>query len=38
MDELEFIFASKMDQVLEAALESMPQPKPETKEAAAVAN
>jgi ATP-dependent Lon protease len=27
MDELEFVFASKMDQVLEAALESMPQPK-----------
>jgi ATP-dependent Lon protease len=28
MDELEFVFASKMDQVLEAALETMPQPKP----------
>ena len=35
MDDLEFVFVSKMDQVLEAALESMPQPKPET--AAAVA-
>ena len=28
MDDLEFVFCSKMDQVLEAALESMPQPKP----------
>jgi ATP-dependent Lon protease len=27
MDDLEFVFASKMDQVLEAALESMPVPK-----------
>jgi ATP-dependent Lon protease len=29
--ELEFVFASKMDQVLEAALEEMPKPKPEEK-------
>jgi ATP-dependent Lon protease len=33
-DELEFVFVSKMEQVLEAALEEMPKPKPE---AAAVA-
>jgi ATP-dependent Lon protease len=31
--ELEFVFASKMDQVLEAALEEMPKPKPEEKAA-----
>ncbi len=38
-NELEFIFVSKMDQVLEAALESMPQPRPEEKkENPAVAN
>jgi ATP-dependent Lon protease len=30
-DDLEFIFVSKMDQLLEAALESVPQPKPEEK-------
>ena len=35
MDELEFVFVSKMDQVLEAALESMPVPK--TGEPAATA-
>jgi ATP-dependent Lon protease len=29
-DELEFVFVSKMEQVLEAALEEMPKPKPET--------
>jgi ATP-dependent Lon protease len=29
--ELEFVFVSKMDQVLEAALEEMPKPKPEEK-------
>ena len=28
-NELEFVFVSKMDQVLEAALEEMPKPKPE---------
>jgi ATP-dependent Lon protease len=38
-NDLEFIFVSKMDQVLEAALESMPQPKTdEKKESPAVAN
>jgi ATP-dependent Lon protease len=40
-DDLEFIFVSKMDQVLEAALESMPQPRPasdDKKESPAVAN
>ncbi|MCU0687354.1 MAG: endopeptidase La [Polyangiaceae bacterium] len=39
-NDLEFIFVSKMDQVLEAALESMPQPRPleEKKESPAVAN
>ena len=31
--ELEFVFVSKMDQVLEAALEEMPKPKPEEKTA-----
>jgi ATP-dependent Lon protease len=31
--ELEFVFASKMDQVLEAALEEVPKPKPEEKSA-----
>ncbi|HZU85299.1 MAG TPA: endopeptidase La [Polyangiaceae bacterium] len=31
--ELEFAFVSKMDQVLEAALEEMPKPKPEEKSA-----
>ncbi|MGA7118892.1 MAG: endopeptidase La [Polyangiaceae bacterium] len=31
--ELEFVFVSKMDQVLEAALEEMPKPKPEEKAA-----
>ncbi len=31
--ELEFVFVSKMDQVLEAALEEMPKPKPEEKPA-----
>ncbi len=38
MDDLEFIFCSKMDTVLEGALESMPQPKPEAAAAAPVAN
>jgi ATP-dependent Lon protease len=31
--ELEFVFVSKMDQVLEGALEEMPKPKPEEKSA-----
>ena len=31
--ELEFVFVSKMDQVLEAALEEMPKPKSEEKTA-----
>jgi ATP-dependent Lon protease len=30
-NDLEFVFVSKMDQVLEAALEEMPKPKPEEK-------
>ena len=34
VDELEFVFVSRMDQVLEAALESMPQPTPEGTEEA----
>src|SRR5580692_9391577 len=34
-DELEFLFVSKMDQVLEAALEEMPKPKVEEKPAVA---
>jgi ATP-dependent Lon protease len=34
-NDLEFIFVSKMDAVLEAALEEMPKPKPEEKAAAA---
>jgi ATP-dependent Lon protease len=34
-NDLEFIFVSKMDQVLEAALEEMPKPKPEDKPAQA---
>jgi ATP-dependent Lon protease len=34
-NDLEFVFVSKMDQVLEGALESMPQPKPEEKPAQA---
>jgi ATP-dependent Lon protease len=34
-NDLEFVFVSKMDQVLEAALEEMPQPKPEEKPAQA---
>jgi ATP-dependent Lon protease len=43
LDELEFVAVTKMEQVLEAALESMPQPKPadgatEKKEAPASAN
>jgi ATP-dependent Lon protease len=33
--DLEFVFVSKMDQVLEAALEEMPKPKPETQPAQA---
>ena len=33
-NDLEFVFVSKMDQVLEAALEEMPKPKPEEKAAA----
>ncbi|HEU4409647.1 MAG TPA: endopeptidase La [Polyangiaceae bacterium] len=38
-DDLEFLFVSKMDQVLEGALESMPQPRSdEKKENPAVAN
>ena len=32
-NDLEFVFVSKMDQVLEAALEEMPKPKPEEKAA-----
>ncbi len=32
-NDLEFVFVSKMDQVLEAALEEMPKPKPEEKPA-----
>src|SRR6202142_2629895 len=32
-DELEFVFVSKMEQVLEGALEEMPKPKPEEKAA-----
>jgi ATP-dependent Lon protease len=35
-NDLEFVFVSKMDQVLEAALEEMPKPKPEEKAAAAI--
>src|SRR5271155_1309293 len=35
-DELEFVFVSKMEQVLEAALEEMPKPKPEEKTAQVV--
>ena len=34
-NDLEFVFVSKMDQVLEAALEEMPKPKPEEKAAQA---
>ena len=30
-NDLEFVFVSKMDQVLEAALEEMPKPKPESR-------
>ncbi len=37
-DELEFVFVSKMDQVLEAALEEMPKPKPADAAAPAPAN
>ena len=36
-DELEFVAVTKMEQVLEAALESMPQPKPEEKKEAPAA-
>jgi ATP-dependent Lon protease len=35
-NDLEFVFVSKMDQVLEAALEEMPKPKPEEKVAQAI--
>src|SRR5271167_3413233 len=35
-NDLEFVFVSKMDQVLEAALEEMPKPKPEEKTAQVV--
>ncbi|HLK37128.1 MAG TPA: endopeptidase La [Polyangiaceae bacterium] len=34
-NDLEFVFVSKMDQVLEAALEEMPKPKPDEKSAQA---
>jgi ATP-dependent Lon protease len=37
-DDLEFVFVSKMEQVLEAALEEMPKPKPETAAAATTSN
>ena len=33
-NDLEFVFVSKMDQVLEAALEEMPKPKPVDEKAA----
>jgi ATP-dependent Lon protease len=37
-NELAFVFTSKMDNVLEAALEEMPKPKPEEKPAQAASN
>ena len=37
-DELEFVFVSKMEQVLEAALEEMPKPKPEAAVVATTTN
>ena len=37
-NELEFIFAQKMEQVLEAALEEMPKPKPAEAAAPTPAN